>query len=102
MATTRAAFWLACSGYWWGDAASPLGPSAFLTEVRTACEAGAGIVAQWAPPPEDGAENPVLAEPPAASWPATRRGPRYDAVGKRPTWSGRQWRRAGRRRAGPS
>ena len=74
MAATRAAFWLACSGYWWGDAASPLGPSVFLTEVRAACEAGAGIVAQWAPAPEDGAENPVLAEPPAASWPATPRG----------------------------
>ena len=49
VAATRAAFWLACSGYWWGDAASPLGPSVFLTEVRAACEAGAGIVAQWAP-----------------------------------------------------
>ncbi|HEY9242033.1 MAG TPA: ATP-dependent helicase, partial [Streptosporangiaceae bacterium] len=80
VATTRAAFWLACSGYWWGDASSPLGPSAFLTEVRAACEAGAGIVAQWAPPPEDGAENPVLAEPPAASWPAAPAGAQYDAV----------------------
>jgi DNA helicase II / ATP-dependent DNA helicase PcrA len=80
VAATRAAFWLACSGYWWGDAASPLGPSVFLTEVRAACEAGAGIVAQWAPPPEDGAENPVLAEPPAASWPASPQGAGYDAV----------------------
>ncbi len=80
VAATRAAFWLACSGYWWGDAASPLGPSVFLAEVRTACEAGAGIVAQWAPAPEDGAENPVLAEPPAASWPAAPRGPADDAV----------------------
>ncbi len=80
VAATRAAFWLACSGYWWGEAASPLGPSVFLTEVRAACEAGAGIVAQWAPPPEDGAENPVLAESPAASWPATPQGAGYDAV----------------------
>jgi DNA helicase-2/ATP-dependent DNA helicase PcrA len=80
VATTRAAFWLACSGYWWGDAASPLGPSVFLTEVRAACEAGAGIVAQWAPTPEDGAENPVLAEPPAANWPAAPQGTGYDAV----------------------
>ncbi len=80
VAATRAAFWLACCGYWWGDAASPLGPSVFLTEVRAACEAGAGIVAQWAPPPEDGAENPVLAEPPAADWPATPQGAAYDAV----------------------
>ncbi len=80
VAATRAAFWLACSGYWWGDASSPLGPSMFLSEVRAACEAGAGIVAQWAPPPEDGAENPVLAEPPAASWPAAAQGEGYDAV----------------------
>ncbi len=80
VAATRAAFWLACSGYWWADAASPLGPSVFLTEVRAACEAGAGIVAQWAPPPADGTENPVLAEPPAASWPATPHGARYEAV----------------------
>ena len=97
VAATRAAFWLACSGYWWGDAASPLGPSVFLTEVRAACEAGAGIVAQWAPPPEDGAENPVLAEPPAASWPATPRGPAMTRYGKQPNWSGRRWRRTGRR-----
>ena len=27
VAATRAAFWLGCSGYWWGDATSPLGPS---------------------------------------------------------------------------
>ena len=80
VATTRAAFWLACSGYWWGDATSPLGPSAFLTEVRAACEAGAGIVAQWAPAPEDGADNPVQAEPPAASWPAEPQGAWYTAL----------------------
>ena len=42
VAATRAAFWLGCSGYWWGDGASRLGPSAFLTEVRAACAAGAG------------------------------------------------------------
>src|SRR5215469_7127708 len=33
VAVTRAAFWVACSGYWWGDAASPLGPSVFLEEA---------------------------------------------------------------------
>jgi len=69
VATTRAAYWLGCSGFWWGDASSPLGPSLFLEEVRAACEAGAGTVACWADPPEEGAENPVLAEPPTASWP---------------------------------
>ena len=80
VAATRAAFWLGCSGFWWGDGASRLGPSPFLTEVRAACEAGAGHVAAWAPPPEPDAENPALAEPPAAQWPATPAGQRYEAA----------------------
>ena len=80
VATTRAAFWLACTGYWWGDASSPLGPSVFLEEVRAACEAGAGTVACWTPPPEEDSENPALAQPPAAVWPAEPRGRRHDAV----------------------
>jgi DNA helicase II / ATP-dependent DNA helicase PcrA len=80
VAATRAAFWLACAGYWWGDAASPLGPSVFLDEVRAACEAGAGTVALWAAEPEEGAENPALAQPVAASWPAEPAGARQEAV----------------------
>jgi DNA helicase II / ATP-dependent DNA helicase PcrA len=80
VAATRAAFWLACTGYWWGDAASPLGPSVFLEEVRAACEAGAGTVALWAAEPAEGAENPALAEPVAASWPAEPAGTRQEAV----------------------
>jgi DNA helicase-2/ATP-dependent DNA helicase PcrA len=70
VAATRAAFWLACSGYWWGEGASRLGPSAFLTEVRGVCEAGEGIVTTWEPEPDEDAENPALAEPPTALWPA--------------------------------
>ena len=42
VAATRAAFWLACTGYWWGSGTSALGPSAFLEEIRAACESGAG------------------------------------------------------------
>jgi len=80
VAATRAAFWLACTGYWWGDAASPLGPSMFLDEVRAACEAGGGTVAQWATGPEEGAENPALAQAAAASWPVEPAGARQDAV----------------------
>ena len=35
VAATRAAFWLGCSGYWWGEGGSSrLGPSPFLEEVR--------------------------------------------------------------------
>jgi DNA helicase-2/ATP-dependent DNA helicase PcrA len=80
VAATRAAFWLGCSGYWWGEATAPLGPSVFLTEVRTACEAGAGTVAQWADQPAEDAENPLLAEVDEADWPATPAGRQYAAV----------------------
>ena len=80
VAATRAAFWLGCSGYWWGDATSPLGPSAFLTEVRAACEAGAGTVAQWADQPADDADNPLLAQVDEADWPASPAGRHYAAV----------------------
>ena len=80
VAATRAAFWLGCSGYWWGEATAPLGPSAFLTEVRAACEAGAGTVAQWADQPAQDAENPLLAEVDEADWPATPAGRQYAAV----------------------
>ena len=80
VAVTRAAYWVACSGYWWGEAASPLGPSLFLEEVRAACAEGPGTVAHWAPPPEDGAQNPALAEPAVVSWPPAAEGPRHAAV----------------------
>jgi DNA helicase II / ATP-dependent DNA helicase PcrA len=82
VAATRAAFWLGCSGYWWGDATAPLGPSVFLTEVRQACESGAGTVAEWADRPADDAENPLLAEAAEADWPATAAGRHYAAVGE--------------------
>jgi DNA helicase II / ATP-dependent DNA helicase PcrA len=80
VAATRAAFWLACTGYWWGTGVSRLGPSVFLEEVRAACEAGAGTVAAWAEAPEDGAENPALAEPATASWPVPASGSRYEEI----------------------
>jgi DNA helicase II / ATP-dependent DNA helicase PcrA len=80
VAVTRSAFWVACSGYWWGDAASPLGPSVFLQEVHAVCAAGTGTVAHWTPPPEEDAQNPALAEPATVSWPESQAGPRYEAV----------------------
>ena len=80
VAVTRAAFWLACSGYWWGDGVLPLGPSVFLQEIADGCRRGAGKVAHWAAPPEPGAENPALAEPASATWPAAPSGDRYQAV----------------------
>ncbi len=80
VAVTRAAYWLACTGYWWGAGKSPLGPSAFLHEVAESCRAGAGEVVEWAGQPEDGAENPALAEPLTASWPEPPAGVRYEAI----------------------
>jgi DNA helicase II / ATP-dependent DNA helicase PcrA len=82
VAVTRAAYWLACSGYWWGTGKLPLGPSPFLAEVAQACREGAGRVDVWAEPPADGAENPALAAPLTAFWPVpgSEAGARYQAV----------------------
>ncbi len=89
VAATRAAFWLGCSGYWWGEATAPLGPSVFLTEVRAACDAGAGTVAQWADQPAQDAENPLLAEVDEADWPATRPAGSTPRSPQRRPWSTR-------------
>jgi DNA helicase II / ATP-dependent DNA helicase PcrA len=80
VAVTRAAFWAACTGYWWGEGVSPLGPSLFLDEIRAACEAGAGTVDQWAPAPAEDAVNPALAETAPVPWPPSPGGARYEAV----------------------
>ena len=80
VAATRAAFWMGCSGYWWGDGTAPLGPSVFLTEVRAACEAGAGTVHTWADEPAEDADNPLLAQVDEADWPRTPGGQHYEAV----------------------
>ena len=70
VAVTRARHLLLCSGSWWRDGKTRCGPSSLLEAVREACEAGAGEVVHWAPAPEDGAENPALAEWPVGVWPA--------------------------------
>ncbi len=80
VAATRAAFWLGCSGYWWGEASAPLGPSVFLAEVRAACETGAGTVRGWAEEPAEDEQNPLLADVDEADWPATPAGRHYEAV----------------------
>src|SRR5260221_12834247 len=80
VAVTRAAYWLACTGYWWGAGKSPLGPSPFLQEVADSCRDGVGVVAAWADAPEDGAENPGPAGPLTAFWAEATGGARYDAI----------------------
>ncbi|MCY0960222.1 UvrD-helicase domain-containing protein [Streptomyces sp. H27-H5] len=69
---TRPRSLLLASGHWWGPSQKkPRGPSAFLSALRTHCEAGHGEIEAWAPEPEPGAENPVLSEAgaPDHSWP---------------------------------
>ena len=78
VAATRAAFWLGCSGYWWGEGGSSrLGPSPFLEEVR---KSGVAQVSAWADAPEPDTENPLLAAVDAADWPVTPAGQRFEAV----------------------
>ncbi|KUL41771.1 ATP-dependent DNA helicase [Streptomyces sp. NRRL F-4489] len=68
---TRPRSLLLGSGHWWGPSQKrPRGPSAFLTALREHCEAGHGEIEVWADAPEDGAENPALAESAAEQpWP---------------------------------
>jgi len=76
VAATRAAFWLGCSGYWWGEGgASRLGPSPFLTEVKDQAD-----VAVWTDEPPEDAENPLLAAVDEADWPMTPAGRYYEGV----------------------
>jgi DNA helicase II / ATP-dependent DNA helicase PcrA len=78
VASTRAAFWLGCSGYWWGEGGSSrLGPSPFLTEVRAS---GVAQTSVWAPAPAPDAENPLLAAVDTAAWPGTPAGRHYQAT----------------------
>src|SRR5690606_7365136 len=69
VAVTRASSLLIATGYRWGSSGRPLVPSPFLEEVRAVCLAGAGSVAEWADPPQDGAANPLLDDPDEARWP---------------------------------
>ncbi len=74
---TRPRRLLLCSGYWWGEGTKkPRGPSPFLTEIRAACDAGAGVVDVWTPTPAPDAANPTAAEAVTAAWPADPLGPR--------------------------
>jgi DNA helicase-2/ATP-dependent DNA helicase PcrA len=62
VAVTRARDVLRCSGFWWSATAQGvLAPrSPFFAEIQEACAAGAGVVDEAAPQPEDGVGNPLL------------------------------------------
>jgi DNA helicase II / ATP-dependent DNA helicase PcrA len=78
VAATRAAFWLGCSGYWWGEGGTcRLGPSPFLEEVRSC---GVARVGEWAPEPPPDSENPLFAVVDEAEWPGTPAGRHYEAI----------------------
>src|SRR5262249_882492 len=86
VAGTRAAYWGACCGYWGGGGPAPPAPSLFPETGPPAgaggagAGGGAGTVAHWAPPPDEDAQNPALADPPVVSWPEVADTPRQVAV----------------------
>ena len=82
VAITRAERELLLSGHWWaatGD--TPRGPSDFLIELREIAEAHPELVVErWAAEPEEGAPNPVTAQPHTERWPVDPLGNRHTAV----------------------
>ncbi|WP_019634681.1 ATP-dependent helicase [Actinomadura atramentaria] len=82
VAVTRASSLLIATGYRWGRTGRALEPSPFLEEVRAVClDEGAGTVAAWAPPPEEGATNPLLERGEEGAWPPPPdTGPRHAAT----------------------
>ncbi len=81
VAVTRPKQLLLCSGFWWSEGnVNAQGPSVFLTEIASACGAGAGIVEHWAPPPADGASNPTNAEVARIAWPLDPLGGRREVI----------------------
>jgi DNA helicase-2/ATP-dependent DNA helicase PcrA len=77
VAVTRPRRLLLCSGYRWGEGTKrPRDPSPFLVDIKAACEAGAGVVDEWCPAPEEDATNPTASVIASASWPADPLGAR--------------------------
>jgi DNA helicase-2/ATP-dependent DNA helicase PcrA len=73
VALTRSERALLVSGHWWGETGSkPRGPSAFLHEIHAALVGtpGLGVVAEWADPPGEDADNPLAETARTTTWPA--------------------------------
>ncbi|MGW5864343.1 UvrD-helicase domain-containing protein [Streptomyces sp. NPDC055239] len=68
---TRPRSLLLGSGHWWGPSQKkPRGPSDFLKALYDHCAVGHGEIEAWADEPEEGEENPALAEAAAEhAWP---------------------------------
>jgi DNA helicase-2/ATP-dependent DNA helicase PcrA len=70
VAVTRARGTVLCSGHRWPvHTKKPRPVAEFLVEIADVCAGGAGQVVTWAGEPPPDAENPLLGEPRAASWP---------------------------------
>ena len=80
VAVTRAAQVVLCSGFWWGEGKTALGPSVFLTEVRDVVVAAGDTVPSWCPPPDVADENPQRVTAASTCWPADPSGPVHEAV----------------------
>ncbi|HUO39335.1 MAG TPA: PD-(D/E)XK nuclease family protein, partial [Mycobacterium sp.] len=86
VAITRAQDTLLLSGHHWGPAAAkPAGPSDFLLELKDIIDRApeatpCGVIEHWAPPPADGASNPLRDNVVEAVWPADPLGDRRPDV----------------------
>ncbi|CCQ17053.1 putative ATP-dependent DNA helicase [Rhodococcus sp. AW25M09] len=84
VALTRTERVLLVSAHHWDETSTkPRGPSEFLDELhREASESAdaTAVIEQWAPAPEDGAQNPLGAVPHTASWPRDPLGSRRGAI----------------------
>lgn len=84
VAFTRARHRLLLSASLWLDGATPRVTSRFLGELRD--RTGLVDTLTWAPDPTPDAENPALADTPAARWPLTRDDPRDRADQLAASW----------------
>lgn len=71
VAVTRAESSVTLSGYGWGSADTYRGPSEYLWEARSWCEAHEGEIVTWADPPAEGDAHPLAgaAHGPGDVWP---------------------------------
>ncbi|QNG19388.1 ATP-dependent helicase [Rhodococcus triatomae] len=84
VALTRTERVLLVSGHHWAETGTePKGPSEFLVELHEHAARTPDCpvrVDEWAPPPDEGAENPLTSAPVTASWPPDPLGARREAV----------------------
>lgn len=81
VAVTRSERALLVSGYRWPEEGKVKQPSQWLTEIADfVADSGDGRIEQWAPEPEEGAENPLGEQVRSVRWPVDPLGARREAV----------------------